>query len=337
MFMKKIIVFAFIFIFLFATACGEDAAEEYTSYANAMDTSAKITVYGKNSKAVADECAQLFKSLEGEFSVTDANSKLYTLNTNGSIEAEGHLYALCGFANELSTLTDGAYNPCIYPLVKLWGFTVGEFKVPTQEEIDENVKLIADSKMVFKDGGIYIENGGMVDLGGIAKGYASEMMRSLISGSDSTGAVISLGGNIVTVGEKPDGTPWSIGINSPQNDGGLIGTLSVGECAVVTSGSYIRNFEKDGKFYHHIIDPKTGKPVDNGLVSVTVVADDAALADGLSTAFFVMGIEESLTVAESLDVDVVFVTENSISISSGLKEKFTLSKSAEDEYDLIFL
>jgi len=149
-------------------------------------------------------------------------------------------------------------------------------------------------------------------------------------------AVVSLGGNIVTVGKKPDGSDWKIGINSPKGGGSLLGTLSVGECAVVTSGSYFRNFTEDGKLYHHIIDPETGMPADNGLVSVTVVADDAALADGLSTAFFVMGMEKALSIAQSLDVQTVFVTENQIFVSGGLKEKFTPDGTVEGEYEIIY-
>ncbi|MBQ3195150.1 MAG: FAD:protein FMN transferase [Clostridia bacterium] len=325
-----------ILVSIFAlSSCEEDRVDPYYAYGTAMDTNVSICIYGGNKNA-ANSCLELLYDLEGQFSVTAKGSKLSALNRGELVEDKGHFYTLCGLANEICTLTEGAYNPCVYPLVKLWGFTTGNYNVPSEDKIAESIKLVNESKIVFKQEGICIEGDGAADFGGIAKGYASDVLREHLKSQGVDGAVISLGGNIATVGSKPDGKKWSIGINSPKGNGGLLGTLLLGECAVVTSGSYFRNFVENGKFYHHIIDPQSGEPADSGLVSVTVIAKDAALADGLSTAFFVMGMENAKIVAESLDVETVFVTENEIYVSSGLKEKFTPDSSVEGEYQIIY-
>ncbi len=317
------------------SSCTGDGAEPYYVYGSAMDTNVSLCMYGGDNK-LGDACLEILYGMESELSVTVTGSKLYALNNGQTVKDNSHFYTLCGLAEEMRILTDGAYNPCVYPLIKLWGFTTGKYAVPEKTDIAKALELAANSQIVFAEDGIKIEGGGQADLGGIAKGYASDVLRDYLKSSGVEGAVISLGGNIVTIGKKPDGSEWKIGINSPKGSGSLLGTLSVGECAVVTSGSYFRNFTEDGKLYHHIIDPETGMPADNGLVSVTVVADDATLADGLSTAFFVMGMEKALSIAQSVDVQTIFVTENQIFVSGGLKEKFTPDSSVEGEYEIIY-
>ncbi len=334
--MRKFLITILAFVLVALPSCTEGGAEVYTAYGTAMDTNVTVTVYGGDSSAVADGCLELLYNLEAEFSVTASGSKLYRLNQGDTVKDEGHFYTVCGLANEINLLTDGAYDPCVYPIVKLWGFTTGEYKVPDKDELSAALKLVKESDISFTENGISISGGGMADLGGIAKGYAAEVLKSYIKESGAESAVISLGGNILTVGVKPDGTRWNIGISSPKNNGKLLGTLKVEECAVVTSGSYLRNFEQDGKIYHHIIDPASGMPADNGLVSVTVVADDSALADGLSTAFFVMGIEKSMALAKEVGAETIFVTESEIYVSDGLKEKFTPDASVEGVYKVIY-
>ncbi len=334
--MKKALILLICISIFALPSCKEGGAEPYSVYGIAMDTNVSITVYDEDDKAAADACLELLYGLEAELSVTVSGSKLYALNSGKTIKDDGDFYTICGLANELCLLTEGAYDPCIYPLVKLWGFTTDEYAVPDVEELTRAVELVENSKIVFTDEGIVLENGGMADFGGIAKGYASEVLADYLKNNKVKSAIISLGGNIVTVGTKPNGDNWSIGINSPKGNGSILGVLSVGECAVVTSGSYIRNFTQDGKLYHHIIDPKTGYPADNGLVSVTVVADDAVLADGLSTAFFVMGVEKALTLAKSVGVETVLATNDKIYVSQGLKEKFTLDYSAKGQDQIIY-
>lgn len=318
---------------LFLTACQSDT-QSYTAYTAAMDTSATVTVYG-GGKAAAEECARLFERLDGELSVTASDSAVAMLNENGRVEVTVALEKLIDISNLVNNATDGAFNVCVYPLVKLWGFTTGAYRVPDDEVIAAAVDTVAASSVTVKDG-FAVVNGGEVDFGGIAKGYAAEEMAALLKERNVKAAIISLGGNIRTVGKKPNGEKWRIGINSPTG-GGIIGTLSLDEAAVVTSGSYLRFFEADGKTYHHIIDPENGYPVDNGLVSVTVVAADAMIADALSTAFFVMGKDKAVQAAERLGVEAVFITENVVSVTSGLRESFTPDSSVEGVYTIEYL
>lgn len=318
---------------LLLTACQSDT-QSYTAYTAAMDTSATVTVYG-DGEAAAEECARLFEALDAELSVTASGSAVALLNKNGTVQASEALASLIEKSNYIRDITDGAFNVCVYPLVKLWGFTTGAYRVPTDEETAAAASVVAASSVSVSEGYAVI-NGGELDFGGIAKGYAAEKMAQMLKERGVGAALISLGGNIRTVGKKPNGEKWHIGINSPVGNG-IVGVLSLDEAAVVTSGSYLRCFERDGEVYHHIIDPASGYPVNNGLVSVTVVAADAALADGLSTAFFVMGKEKAAALAAKLGVEAVFITEDTISLTSGLKNSFTPDSSVEGEYTIEYL
>lgn len=333
--MKRLVAFLLIIFTTVLSSCAEGRTEAYTAYSVAMDTSASVTVYGGNKQA-AEDSLRLFEKLDEELSVTNEKSLVYTLNQSGEVVASDNLLYLIGQANIIADKTNGAFNPCIYPLVKLWGFTTNENKVPDETDIQSTVALVKQSSVLADSGKVHLSKGAMLDLGGIAKGYASDQMARLLADRGVSSAIISLGGNIRTVGTKPGGAEWVVGINSPKGNG-LIGTLNVGEAAVVTSGSYLRNFTENGKTYHHIIDPDSGYPAESGLVSVTVVADYATLADGLSTAFFVMGLEKAVTCAETIGVDAVFVTESGIFVTKGIKEKFTPDKSIEGVYTVEYL
>lgn len=332
---KRTVLVLLIIATLVLSSCVDSKVGTYTAYSVAMDTQAAITVYGNN-KASAEECARLFEQLDKLLSVTAENSSVAKLNKRGYVEASDELSYIISQANRIKEETNGAFNVCVYPLVKLWGFTTGEHRVPTDDEIKAAALKVASSSVWVENGNAVLSEGALVDFGAIAKGYASEKMAHILKENGVGAAVISLGGNIRTVGKKPDGTDWRIGINSP-NGNGIIGTLSLGEAAVVTSGSYLRCFEENGTLYHHIIDPQSGYPAANGLVSVTVVADDATLADGLSTAFFVMGMDKAVNCAQKLGVEAVFVTETTITVTQGLKKSFTPDKSIEGVYKTIYL
>ncbi len=335
--MKKILLFLLAFCLVLAASCAE-APKEYIAQITAMDTTASIKVYDAKYSSVADECAELLIKLEAELSVTLTGSRVYHLNKNGSVPVTEHLKALVSISNSVSSATNGAFNPCIYPLVKLWGFTVnGENNVPSDEAIREALIGVTTSQLSLDGNNALISNGGQVDFGGIAKGYAADLIRDNLKAAGVEAALVDLGGNIQTVGTKEDGKLWNIAVNNPNGDG-YVCILSVGETAVVTSGADSRYFiGNDGNRYHHIIDPKTGYPADSGLLSVTVVCENAAIADALATACFVLGVDDSLAVLEKFDAEAVFVSKDTVSFTKGLENKFTLDKTVEGEYKTVII
>jgi thiamine biosynthesis lipoprotein len=179
------------------------------------------------------------------------------------------------------------------------------------------------------------KEGAGVDLGGIAKGFAADEIARVLKENGVTSAVLSLGGNVGVIGEKPDGSPWGVGIRDPHGTANeYVGILKLRDTFAVTSGGYERSFEQDGVTYHHIFDPKTGYPANNGLISVTIVSNDSTYADSLSTALYVMGYDKAMAFYEQYkDFEAVFITDqNLIRCTPGIASDFILTKS--DSYHL---
>lgn len=181
-------------------------------------------------------------------------------------------------------------------------------------------------------GNVTIPDGMTIDLGSIAKGYAGQQAAQLLRDKGVTSAILNLGGNVQTVGSKPDGSPWQVAVKSPTGDNEPMMVLSITDQAVVTSGGYERYFEQDGQTYWHIMDPATGKPAHSGLLSVTVVGDNGGICDGLSTSLFVMGLEKGAELwSENEGFEAIFVTDsNEVYVTEGLKDKFALTEDFAD-------
>ena len=211
-----------------------------------------------------------------------------------------------------SERTGGAFDPTVYPLVKLWGFTDELRKVPSPDERAEALNHVGIQNVSLSGTTVTLAEGSMLDFGGIAKGYAAERCAELLAQAGVEAALLSLGGNVQTLGSKPDGTLWTVGIANPEAPSEAIAKLTFsGSKALVTSGGYQRYFEENGVRYHHILDPKTGCPAESGLTSVTVLADSGTLADALSTALFVMGLDRATDFwRASDDFDAVFLTDS---------------------------
>ena len=312
----------------------------------AMDTMMGVTAYGKNaSDAVQDAEKEIFR-LEDLLSRTDPESIVSQLNAaeGTSITVGEEVCSLMKAAEAYSQATDGAFDITIAPVVSAWGFTTDSYQVPDQAELAELLKLVGAEHMTITGDTATLTPGTQIDLGGIAKGYASDRMEDIFEEYQVSRGKVELGGNILLIGDKPDGTAWRVGIQDPArpNEQAYAAIVQLTDAFAVTSGSYQRYFEMDGQTYHHIIDPSTGYPADSGLTSVTVVADrdsgSGTMCDALSTAVFVMGEEKALEFWRSgvYDFELVLVTEDDrVVVTKGLEEKLVEIEESGYTYEIV--
>lgn len=327
--MRKIHLLCVFLIVLLSGCSGSDQSQVTSFFA--MDTAMEFTIYGEES--LLKDAQELVCGLEAEVSATDENSTLYAINQTGHgilTDAAGDLLertlALC-------RRTGGALDISIYPVVRAWGFTTGTYQIPEAAALHELLSHVDYREIRFdaETGAVSIQEGMRLDLGSTAKGYAGSLAAEYLRENGVNSALLSLGGNVQTVGGKPDGAPWKIGVKDPRGGTPMM-VLSVQDQAVVTSGGYERYFEQDGRTYWHIIDPSTGYPAESGLISVTVVGADGLVCDGLSTALFVMGLERAAALwQESADFEAVFMTqEGELYITAGLTSNFALTEDHQD-------
>ena len=330
--MKKPVIFILILIML--SGCTVRTSDDgYKSEFFAMDTVMLITVYGEGAPSAEKACENIIYSLDKLLSTSGDLSEISTINKNGGGRISTETADLLRTACDLYDLTDGAFDMTVNPLVSAWGFYSRDYTVLTESDVTGLLTSVGSDKLIFNGDKVVFSVPGMaVDLGGIGKGYASDRLRAILTEYGITSALASLGGNVVAYGAKPDGSDWNIAVQDPDAPNGYIGILQVSDKMVVTSGGYQRYFESGGKIYHHILDPKTGFPAESGLKSVTIVSEDGTLADGLSTALFVMGKDtaEVFWRAHRDLFDVVFVTtDDRIYVTDGLRDSFTTDKDFE--------
>ena len=351
-----------------ASAENPDTSTEATRQFFAMDTAMDITVYAEGGAETAvqkavDEVLRLDEMLAAERD----GSEVATLNRERQVMSSWDLERLIMASQEYYEATDGAFNICLYPVKKAWGFVDKNYRVPTDAEL-KGLLATADPmsveffEQIGLDWGLTSDNDGTeaggqgtalipglriseegteIDLGGIAKGYTADRLVEILKDAGATGAMLSLGGNVCLLGAKPDDKPWRVGIVDPNGQyryGGILevpgnragdGTSTTGEpraTSVVTSGGYERYFEEGGKTYHHILDPATGYPAESGIVSATIVSADGTLADVMSTAVFVMGVEKAAEYwrGSGYDFDMILLDDaGTMHVTEGLADRFT--------------
>ncbi len=299
----------------------------------AMDTVMTLQIAGDESGALFNQCKERIEALEQIFSATLAESEIARLNESGSLALSKEAAALMRQGLEYSAATDGAFSLSLYPAGRLWGFDGEHQQVPEAAALEAVKPLIGDKKIRLEENFAKLLRGGAVDFGGIAKGYAGDALAGLLAEQGAAHYFLNLGGNVQVGGGNPNGKPWRIGIADPRG-GEPIGMIELQSGAVVTSGGYQRNFEQDGKIYHHILDPETLYPAQSGLLSATVVAESGTLADAMSTALFVMGEERALAFANGrADLECILITEDQrIVLSEGLRERF-IALNSEYQYE----
>ena len=311
---------------------------EVTEQIFAMDTIMTLTATGKGAEEGIRQAVDYVNQLENTISVTREGSELWAVNhSQGAWTAlSSDTQALLSFALDMEERTGGALNIALYPALRLWGFTTGSYQVPEAEALEAALALtdLEGVELDTEHSRVRLESGMELDLGAVAKGYAGDRMAELLRACGVESAILNLGGNVQTVGKKPDGSLWRIGIQDPQDESGYLAALEVEDCAVVTSGGYQRYFEQDGETYWHILDPETGAPARSGLISVTVTGPSGAVCDALSTSLFVMGLEEASDYwreNRDLGFEAVLVSEDgSIAVTQGLTDAFTLAAGYEN-------
>jgi len=329
------------------SGCGETRMSQQMIYA--MDTEMTLTAYGKNRDAGLSQAVAVISSMDSMLDPELETSKVYEMNhANGqSVVVTGQIAGMITTAQEVYKQTKGALDLTVYPLLERWGFSNGKYYIPTDEEILSDIEKLCFYQLRldnFTSLGSYtvtMPEYGQISFGAVAKGcaadYAIEAMRT--SGVES--GIISLGGNVKTLGLKPDGSLWNVAITDPNNTATYLGVAEVGETSVVTSGTYQRYFVQNGKTYHHIIKPSTGYPVTNSLLSLTVICKNGTLADCLSTGLFVLGENQAMSYWRTYgkkgtdnDFELIMVTnDNRVVCTSGLIEQFTVTNT---DYTLTF-
>ncbi len=324
--MKRLWSIVLLSLCTLAGCTGTASEQPQTNSFFAMDTAMDLNIYGN--KSLLADVEVLISDLEAEVSVTDENSELYAINQTGTGTLTNSAAELMQSALAMCRRTGGALDLSIYPVVRAWGFTTGSYQVPEEDTIRALLSHVDYTQIQYdaETGTVSVPDGMEIDLGSVAKGFVGSQAAQYLRENGVESALLNLGGNVQTVGCRPDGTPWKIAVKDPKGGTPMI-VLSVQDQAVVTSGGYERYFEQDGNTYWHIMDPATGHPAESGLLSVTVVGEDGLVCDGLSTALFVMGLEKSAALwQESDDFEAVFVTSNGdIYITSGLESSFALT------------
>ena len=300
-----------------------------------LNTAVQITIYDSQDKALLDDCLALCDKYELVFSRTNEKSELYKLNhrkntSDKDPNADGQTtpYPVSGTADtwhiseDLASLlsqglsitreSDGAFDIAIAPLTSLWDFTAEDPKVPDDAAIQKALPLCSSDGVTIDGQDITLPSDDIqFDVGAIAKGYIADRMKDLLVKKGVKSAIINLGGNVLCIGSKPDGTPFKVGIQKPFADRNETeAVMDITGKSVVSSGIYERCFKQGGKLYHHILNPQTGYPYDNGLISVTIISDQSVDGDALSTTCFALGLEDGLKFAEKKGVHAVFITED---------------------------
>ncbi len=333
----------FLAMLLIFSACGTGAVNISATPSEAEDfimgTVISQRVYGADAEAAMKAASARIKEIEGLMTINAPGGDINSLNEaagKDKVVLKPETVNILATAKEYAQISGGAFDVTIGPLVKAWGVFTDNPRVPSADEI-ERLKKLTDYKTFQVD----TENntaelempGQIVDLGGIAKGYAGDEAIKIYKEHGIKSAYINLGGNVVVLGAKPDGKPWRIGIQNPRaSNGYYIGVVEVTDKAVVTSGDYERFFERDGVRYHHILDPKTGRPADSGLISATIITDVSMDADALSTAVFVLGLEKGMALVNGLKgVEAILVTKDrEIYATGGIRNSFKFTDESKE-------
>lgn len=328
-----------VLIIIVCAVCLQRRQASQTSYTKelfAMDTFFVLRAYGPGAEEALAACEGRVAELESLLSVTREGSDIRRINQGEHFTVSGDTFSVITSALKLGGETEGALDITLYPVLREWGFTTGEYQIPQAETLQALLEKV-DYRTVSLDGGaltVSMPEGVELDLGAVAKGYTGDCLLALLKERGVTSAMLDLGGNIQVLGEKPDGSAWRVAVRNPFDMSSSLGVLEVRDKAVITSGNYERYFVgEDGNIYWHILNPSDGYPADSGLAAVTIVGDSGVRCDGLSTALFVMGKDAAVDYwRQHRDFEMLLVTEDAhLYMTERLTECFACSEDWDAE------
>lgn len=337
--MKKIIctLIACISIGLICSSCASEKNQHYEKSNIVMDTAVTLSAYGENSKEAVEESFKRLDEINEMASVSISTSDVYKINSASGknyVKIHPEIFKMIKNSMEYSQLSDGAWDITLGPIINLWGIGTDNERIPLDEEIKAKLLLVGYEKISINenDNSVMLQKEGMaIDLGGIAKGFATDEVLKIYKKYNIENGLINLGSSsIYALGKNKDNNDWSVGIKHPRSEdpSAYMGIIKLSNESLSTSGDYERCFIKDNKRYHHIIDPKTGYPVDNGVISDTIVidgntVDNGMLCDLLTTTVFTLGPEKGLKLIDSLhNVSCEITTsDHKVYTSEGFKDR----------------
>lgn len=314
-------------ILLFTCGCGHIGMKPLTYTGTALDTVISIQIYDSSDEELIEQCKKICETYEAKLSRTIETSEITQINnaSGAPVEVSPETIRVIEKGIYYGDLSNGAFDITIGSVTSLWDFKSEEPLPPSPEAIAEALNHVNYNAIVIQDNTVRLMDPyAKIDLGAIAKGFIADQIKNYLEEEGVKHALINLGGNVLAIGNKLDGSEFNIGIQTPFDmEAGPISSVKIDDKSIVTSGTYQRYFEYENTLYHHIIDPTTGYPCNNGLRSVTIITDSSLTADALSTTCFVLGPTEGMKLINQLEnVDALFIDDNNtISYSRNFQNK----------------
>lgn len=342
--MRKLLFIPVLVVSLLLTSCS-GKQKVLTGNTFALDTLVELKLYqypNKDRDSLIQDSFDQIKQLEDTLSMHVKGSDIDNLNQNAGIQpvtVSDLTYRVLNDSLFFSQKTDGLFDITAGPLIDLWAIDPPDGHYPSPEELDAVLPLIDYHKIEFLGNNqVMLQDKGMiVNLGAIAKGTIADEIKAYLLSRGVTSALINLGGNVLTVGSKPDGSSFVIGIQDPNSErGNYLMSIHIADESVVSSGDYERYFVYNGKIYHHILNPKTGFPAETNIKQVTIVTANSQKADGLSTSVLLLGVQKGLQLVESLDgVEAILITKDHyIYFTEGLRGRYELQEDLMKDYTI---
>lgn len=311
----KLITLSVLSLFLLS-GCSKDQTNQTLTYTDSLfDTVISVQIYGSDDESLIEHCKEICTKYDDMFSNTKDDSEISKINNakGQAVEVSDDTISLLKTAIHYGDISGGAFDVTISPVSSLWDFQAEDPEIPDATDIQSALTHVNYKNIQINGNQVSLTDPeAAIDLGGIAKGYIADQLKDYLESQGIEHAMINLGGNVLAIGKKPDGSDYNIGIQKPfDTTGDPITSAKIADQSVVTSGDYQRYFKKNGKIYHHILNPSTGYPYDNGLSSVTIITDSSVNADALSTTCFALGLDDGMKLVNNTDhVEAVFITSD---------------------------